>query len=116
MPRAPKLCANASCIALVTPPLRYCPEHKTSGWARSPRTASADRTNTRAWKMQRVRCLQRDGHQCQIRGPRCTVTATQVDHITPVSQGGSDELSNLRAVCVSCHAVKTAREARDARL
>lgn len=116
LPRAPKICANASCIALVTPPLRYCPEHKTSGWARSPRTASADRTNTRAWKMQRVRCLQRDGRQCQIRGPRCTVTATQVDHITPVSQGGSDELSNLRAVCVSCHAVKTAREARDARL
>ncbi|SKL75201.1 Bacteriophage protein [Mycobacteroides abscessus subsp. massiliense] len=114
MPRAPKICANASCIALVVPPLRYCPEHKTSGWARSPRTASADRTNTRAWKMQRVRCLQRDGHQCQIRGPRCTVIATEVDHVTAVAFGGSDDLGNLQAACHNCHATKSGREGRSA--
>jgi hypothetical protein len=53
--------------------------------------------------------LQRDGGTCQMCGAaagedsgcepgrRCRL---QVDHITPISQGGTDDPSNLRAVCV----------------
>jgi 5-methylcytosine-specific restriction endonuclease McrA len=29
--------------------------------------------------------------------------AAHVDHIVPKSKGGSDEVSNLRCLCVSCH-------------
>jgi 5-methylcytosine-specific restriction protein A len=114
MPRAPKTCSHADCTALAPAGSRWCPDHHRSGWSRSPRTASAGRTNTTHWKRQRALTLQRDSHQCAIRGPRCTVTATEVDHVVPVSRGGTDDLTNLQAACHACHAHKTAREARDA--
>lgn len=114
MPRAPKVCGHTNCTTLVHGGGNRCADHKIASWS-SPRTASAQRTSTRAWKMQRVKCLQRDAYQCQIRGPRCAVNATEVDHVTAVSHGGSDDLSNLRAVCTPCHATKTGREGRNAR-
>jgi 5-methylcytosine-specific restriction protein A len=36
--------------------------------------------------------------------------ATDIDHVTPRSAGGSDEVDNLQALCHSCHSRKTARE------
>lgn len=36
--------------------------------------------------------------------------ATDVDHIMPKSQGGTDDWSNLQALCKSHHSEKTARE------
>ena len=82
---------------LAYPPARYCEDHHAAniGWNRSPRTASSQRTSTRAWKLQRAKVLQRDGHQCVGRGPRCLVTASEVDHIQPVAEGGTDDTSNL---------------------
>lgn len=38
------------------------------------------------------------------------VQATDVDHIVPREQGGSDQWSNLQALCHSCHSKKTATE------
>ena len=38
--------------------------------------------------------------------------ADEVDHIVPLSQGGTDEDTNLRAIHHDCHKVKTQREAR----
>lgn len=113
MPRAPKYCGHNGCTVLVTPPTSRCPDH--IGWKTSPRTASAGRTNTSIWKQLRAKALQRDSHQCQIRGPRCTVAATQVDHVRPVHLGGVDALPNLQSVCEHCHKSKTAAEARAAR-
>jgi 5-methylcytosine-specific restriction enzyme A len=40
---------------------------------------------------------------------RCGDVATDIDHITPRSQGGTDDWSNLQALCHSCHSHKTAR-------
>lgn len=37
------------------------------------------------------------------------VPATQVDHIIPRSRGGTDDESNLQALCASCHSYKTVR-------
>lgn len=112
MPRAPKHCSNPTCTNLVPAGTRWCDEHHQSGWSRSPRTASAGRTNTTAWKKQRMLALQRDAHQCVIRGPRCTIQATEVDHVVPCYLGGSDQLDNLQSCCHPCHAQKTAREAQ----
>lgn len=33
----------------------------------------------------------------------------EIDHIKEVSKGGSNELNNLQALCLSCHSVKTRR-------
>jgi 5-methylcytosine-specific restriction protein A len=113
MPRAPKPCGIQGCTTIV-PNGQRCVEHA-SGWKTSPRTTSSGRTNQTIWKQQRAKALQRDQHQCQIRGPRCLGTATQVDHITPTHLGGTDQLPNLQSVCVPCHNQKTAREAQAAR-
>lgn len=37
--------------------------------------------------------------------------ATAVDHITPKAKGGTDDRSNLRAICDPCHKAKTAEDA-----
>ena len=38
-----------------------------------------------------------------MRGPTCTGTATTVDHIVPIAEGGDDHPGNLRAACVPCN-------------
>ncbi len=47
--------------------------------------------------------------------PYCAVCkrnrSEQVDHIVPLSQGGdAHDLTNLRGICLECHAPKSARE------
>lgn len=36
----------------------------------------------------------------------------RADHIVPLSQGGSNERSNFQGLCIPCHDLKTAEEAR----
>ena len=81
-----------------------------SGWSTRP-SKSSGHTGSAAWKRVRREVLVRDGHECQLRGPRCTFDADHVDHIVPVSRGGTDDPENLQAVCLTCHAGKTASEA-----
>lgn len=51
----------------------------------------------------------RDGHQCR----RCgTKDRLEIDHITPISQGGSNEASNLQLLCMSCNRKKRAEQMR----
>lgn len=66
------------------------------------------------WEKTRERILDRDCNLCQpcLRTQRVTV-ATQVDHIIPKAAGGTDDESNLQAICVPCHAEKTARESQN---
>ena len=64
------------------------------------------------WPTIRLHILTRDHHTCQLHYPDCTTTATEVDHITPATNNGTDHPTNLHAVCTNCHATKTGREAR----
>jgi 5-methylcytosine-specific restriction protein A len=54
--------------------------------------------------------LARDGPGCvdcgSLEGP------FEIDHLIPLSEGGSDAIENLQTLCVICHAAKSAREAR----
>ncbi|WP_405159853.1 HNH endonuclease [Nocardia sp. NBC_01499] len=48
--------------------------------------------------------LNRDAHLCQIRADGCLTRAGEVDHIIPVSRGGTNNPANLRAACPPCNA------------
>jgi 5-methylcytosine-specific restriction protein A len=62
-------------------------------------------TRNRTWvpRATRAAAMARDEWLCQIRFDGCTTDAEVVDHITPVSQGGTNELDNLRAACTWCN-------------
>ena len=56
------------------------------------------------WQMVRLQILDRDHHQCQVRGPKCKGNATEVDHIVPLSEGGARlDHDNLRSSCTACN-------------
>jgi 5-methylcytosine-specific restriction enzyme A len=118
MPRAPKTCSfvnydGTCCYETVPAGQRYCGEHRRSqSWAGAP-TASTDATRSNAWRKLRLEVLVRDGWTCRIRGPKCIVQATDVDHIVEVSDGGADlDPQNCQAACRPCHDSKTGRHAR----
>lgn len=77
-------------------------------WSRTSRHARGYGT---AWEKLRKRILARDKHLCQQckRDGRVTA-ANQVDHIKPKAKGGTDDESNLEALCRPCHDAKTLRD------
>lgn len=77
-------------------------EHKTWG-----------RGSTRASRTLRARVLA-EHPVCYLNYDGCTTVATEDDHIVPLSQGGSDHLSNHAGACHPCHRVKSQREAAQA--
>ncbi|MGH9252819.1 MAG: HNH endonuclease [Acidimicrobiales bacterium] len=51
------------------------------------------------------------GQRCAIRiDGVCTLWATTVDHIIPVSEGGTDHPSNLRPACRECNSSRARRK------
>ncbi|MCX2816489.1 MULTISPECIES: HNH endonuclease [Pseudomonas] len=63
----------------------------------------------RPWRRIRDRILLRDQYTCRACG--LVTKDLEVDHIINVAEGGSDDDSNLQALCVPCHQEKTAAEA-----
>ncbi len=59
------------------------------------------------WPRVRRRILRRDDYRCYL----CGNPATDVDHKVPACLGGTDDDSNLAAICRVCHRRKTAQEA-----
>lgn len=60
--------------------------------------------STSGWRKVRAYILKRDRYECQIKGPRCTVLATAVDHMAPWFGRPEDVPSNLlRAACEACN-------------
>lgn len=73
--------------------------------ARTPLERRRARAQLRTKKHRPV-VFERDGHKCRICG---TEERLVVDHIIPISRGGSDELDNLQTLCWSCNCRKGAR-------
>ena len=109
--RLPHACGVPGCPIVATGKTQYCEEHK--------RVRTYDEDRPSAWRRgyggkrwQRLRgvvlaknplcvaCLERDR----------TEPAVDVDHILPKNEGGTDALSNLQGLCVSCHSKKTRGE------
>jgi len=72
----------------------------------------------RPWRRKREAVLKRDNYLCQCEDCKATgalVLADEVDHTIPLAEGGTDDLSNLKAINAKHHRAKTAREASRAR-
>jgi 5-methylcytosine-specific restriction endonuclease McrA len=67
-------------------------------------SASWSKGSDTRWRTLRAYVLQRDHNLCRIGGPKCIGTATHVDHVIPLEQGGAKyEESNCRAACIPCN-------------
>jgi len=111
-----QFCAAHPCRELVTPPERYCPKHKHQ--AKPDRTRQEKKETdpfygTARW--QKFRDWYRTQHplceKCQAAG--LIVPGELVDHIIELKDGGAplDE-DNVQTLCRTCHAGKTADEAK----
>lgn len=110
---AARPCRHTGCGALVTDGSGRCQKHKVApgSFADKSRGSRHERGYGTAWNKIRVVILKRDSGLCQpcLAAGRVTV-ATQVDHIIPRAQGGTDTEDNLRSICKACHQAKTDRE------
>ncbi|MEV3860723.1 HNH endonuclease [Streptomyces sp. NPDC050095] len=79
-----------------------CSDHQLRrSWGR---TSARNLSRPSDWPRRRARVLARDRFTCQRCGAHENL---EVDHIVPVSRGGSWELSNLWVLCRPCHRTKT---------
>ena len=89
----------------------YCNIHATT--RRRLYDASAERQQTKrfyrqtAWSAIRRAVLARQP-TCR----HCGAPASEVDHIVPLRRGGTNALSNLQALCRSCHSRKSITETK----
>jgi 5-methylcytosine-specific restriction protein A len=115
---APKPCAQPGCGVLVRDGSSRCEAHKVlpGRFADRRRGSRHERGYGNAWDRLRERILTRDGGLCQPcqRADRVTA-ATEVDHVVNKADGGTDDDTNLQAICRDCHRAKTAEEARRGR-
>src|SRR5271167_2112833 len=107
--RASKCCSEPGCTRLTGRNAR-CPEHTRPAWS-GPRTASADRTGNRKWRVKRAKVMTRDLGLCQVGLDGCTTTATEVHHIRECADVDDDSMANLVAICHECHQQITAESA-----
>lgn len=108
------ICRHPGCGRLIEI-AGYCDRHKqdATGWFRTSKGSSSARGYGGRWRLLRQQVLERDSYLCC----ECTrvgrvSAASDVDHIVPKSQGGTDELSNLQSLCLRCHRAKTQAESR----
>ena len=106
--RQKKPCAQIGCPALIDPSVRFCPEH--SRRYEAGRGSPSARGYDARWQAIRRQYIAENPLcvKCSARG--LVVAATEVDHITPLSRGGTHEESNLQSLCKPCHSTKTAQE------
>ena len=78
-------------------------------WSKTPGDRARDQAIYGDPEYQRNRAIVRDRAcgRCQQCGRQARL---QVDHITPVTQGGTHDITNLQALCEGCHRRKTATE------
>lgn len=108
MPRKPKKpCAYPGCPNLTNG--TYCDKHRKEArrqYDQYERAADVHKKYGRSWKRIRNRYIKEHPfcEECFKDGKM--VLAEEVHHILPVSRGGTNEVSNLMALCQSCHTKK----------
>lgn len=106
MPKKPKRpCRYRDCPRLTESMSGYCEEHeklRTRHYDKFFRQGHNEKYGSK-WRKIRARFL--GAHplceQCKLQG-RYTI-ATEVHHIKPLADGGTNDENNLMALCKSCH-------------
>lgn len=115
MPRAAKACSHGNC-----PELQPCPIHSKEAWAGSTRRQRLRKPSGHRQSKLRRFVLHRDDHRCHICGEQFDPEQLVNDHVEPVAEGGSDDVTNMAPCCTGigtnrCHERKTQEEARRGR-
>lgn len=108
MPRM-TVCTDAACPELVPAggSEAKCAAHARPKWQGRSQSGLQRPGN---WGSIRARVLRRDRRRCVM----CGEPGNEVDHIVPVSRGGSWSMDNLQTLCSPHHRVKTRNERRSA--
>lgn len=112
MRRPKSICKHAGCGALIDTP-GTCDKHKKdrTGWYQTSTKTASERGYDASWRRVRKLVLARDCGLCQTCKRAGVLTVTNiVDHVKPKSQGGTNDPSNLEAICHGHHVIKTASE------
>jgi len=75
----------------------------------TPGPAKVVRLRGRKWQETRKFILTHEPlcRMCAAVGKR--TKAYQIDHVTPLSEGGTNEPDNLQPLCIPCHVAKTSK-------
>ena len=73
---------------------------------------AVERVRGRAWMETRAKWLRAHPLCCMCQAEGYITVATELDHITPLADGGTDDESNYQSLCNEHHKTKTATENR----
>lgn len=104
--KAKRPCRYKTCPLLTDSASGYCPQHEKlmeSNYNKFGRTSEEKSRYNYKWRKIRAIFLSRNPlcEVCRQNG-RFT-TATEVHHIKPLADGGTNDFKNLMALCKSCH-------------
>ncbi|MBI1824825.1 MAG: HNH endonuclease [Planctomycetes bacterium] len=99
---APYPCRFAGCRALTFNGVLCDAHRRVADISDTRRPNSSARGYTSTWRRLRIMVLRREP-LCQW--PECNEPANQVDHIVPLSKGGTNEFSNLQSLCARHHSI-----------
>ena len=107
-----KYCSVPACRTLVPRGRGRCADHERPAWG----TGASERLRVRGRTLQRLRADLFRRHPlcvlCLAKQPQRVSAATIRDHVIPLAEGGSDEETNVQAICAQCHQQKTERESQ----
>lgn len=112
MPRKPKRpCSYPACPELVDG--RYCEAHQkliNKDYERYKRDPETTKRYGNAWRKLRKKFITANPlcEMCKREGR--FIPAQEVHHMKPLSEGGTNDWSNLEALCKTCHARHHAKE------
>lgn len=104
-------CKKAECNGLVKDgKCSLCGSVRRSNWLDKRRGTAHERGYGANWQKLRRMILAEHPLCVMCKAAGQVMSANEVDHILPKTQGGDDSLENLQPLCKRCHMRKTARD------
>lgn len=112
MPRKPKKpCRHPGCPELVDS--MYCTKHKqinNKNYEKYERNPEVRKHYGYQWRKIRNNYIRQHPLCAHCLANGLAILAEEVDHILPISKGGSHDEMNLQSLCKSCHSRKSVKE------